>query len=207
MILTDSEILSQMGRGFIQIIPFNREQLGSNSYDVTLGDNLLVYTREYEISNNGAFNYMNPQEQMVQVPLDVKKNNPHILLAIPPEGFVLQPGELYLGNTIEYTESGPFLPQLEGKSSLARLGIVVHLTAGFGDIGFKGHWTLEITVVRPVRIYAGMTIAQIYYMEALGNVDRPYNKKVSAKYHGQKAVPVPSYMWKNFSTESNKPSL
>jgi dCTP deaminase len=74
----------------------------------------------------------------------------------------------------------------------------VHLTAGFGDIGFEGHWTLEITVVKPVRIYAHMPVAQIYYMLPLSNVNRSYANKIDAKYSKQGADPVPSLMWKNF---------
>lgn len=177
MILTDQDILQRMRAGHIQITPFNPDRLGSNSYDLSLGEKLIVYTDTI---------------------LDVAKSNQYEIFSIPREGIILQPGELYLGSTVEYTRSYGLVPQLEGKSSLARLGMSVHLTAGFGDIGFEGHWTLEVTVVKPVRIYAHMPVAQIYYMLPLSNVNRSYANKIDAKYSKQGADPVPSLMWKNF---------
>ena len=81
-------------------------------------------------------------------------------LKIPKEGLLLQPGTLYLGRTLEYTETHGMVPMLEGRSSVGRLGLFVHVTAGFGDIGFCGYWTLEMFAVQPVRIYAGVAICQ-----------------------------------------------
>ena len=177
MILTDTEILKNIDSGNISIIPYNRDRLGTNSYDLSMSNILGVYTG---------------------MTLDVKEDNNFQIFPIPEEGFLLQPGELYIGSTVEYTDSGNLCPQIEGKSSLARLGMSIHITAGFGDIGFKGHWTLEITVVKPLRIYSGMLVAQIFFFKPFGEVSIPYNKKSNAKYCNENTIPMPSAMWKNF---------
>src|SRR5688572_33064186 len=88
--------------------------------------------------------------------------------SIPPEGLVLSPNQLYLGRTSERTETHNLVPQIEGRSSVGRLGLFVHVTAGFGDVGFTGFWTLEMFGVQPIRIYAGVPICQIFYHELTG---------------------------------------
>jgi dCTP deaminase len=103
----------------------------------------------------------------------------------------------YLGVTAEYTETHAHVPFLEGKSSTGRLGIDIHATAGKGDVGFCGHWTLEISVKQPVKIYAGMPIGQLIYFPVDGEIEVKYNKKANAKYSYQGNVPVESMMWKN----------
>jgi dCTP deaminase len=178
MMLTDSDILKHRKDGYIEISSWNEERLGSNSYDLTLSKHLKVYTDDV---------------------LDCKRDNPTLSIIIPDHGFTLKPRELYLGSTVEYTKTHEsIVPQLEGKSSIARLGICIHLTAGFGDCGFAGHWTLDITCVKPVIIYAGMPIAQIYYFMTLGKCIKPYYTKRNAKYNEQGAMPVASAMHKNF---------
>lgn len=177
--LVDSDIIRHRREGLIEITPWSDTNLGSNSYDLTLSKNLLIYSEKT---------------------LDCKKDNPTRLEEITDQGFMLLPNELYLGSTVEYTKAHKTLvPQLEGKSSVARLGICVHLTAGFGDCGFAGHWTLEITCVKPVKIYAGMPIAQIFYFQTMGQCIRPYNRKIGAKYSEQGSLPVASAMHKNFN--------
>ncbi len=176
MILSDSEILKYIENGDIGIQPYDRENLGSNSYDVHLSKHLATYKDDV---------------------LDSKKHNTVDHFEIPQEGFVLQPNELYLGSTEEYTETFKHVPFLEGKSSTGRLGIDIHATAGKGDVGFCGHWTLEISVSKPVRVYAGMPIGQIIYYTVEGETINPYNKKKSAKYHNQSLLPKESMMWKN----------
>jgi dCTP deaminase len=171
MILSDSEIIKQMSFDDIVIIPFNREQLGTNSYDVMLGSTIKTYE--------------NPE-------LDSAGKNAIQVFEIPATGYVLQPGNLYLAVTQEYTETHKCVPYLEGKSSLARLGISIHQTAGKGDVGFCGHWTMEITVAIPVRVYAGMKIGQLIYNEVRGEVLTPYNVKESAKYNNSDASPIES---------------
>lgn len=165
-----------MEKGTIKIVPYDRDQLGSNSYDVHLGKDLARYAdRE----------------------LDAKKHNTIEHFEIPEEGFVLQPHEFYLGVTEEYTETHAHVPFLEGKSSTGRLGIDIHATAGKGDVGFCGNWTLEISVKQPVRVYKGMPIGQLIYFPVDGEIEVKYDQKKNAKYSGQINKPVESMMWKN----------
>lgn len=176
MILSDKQILEEIEKGTIVVEPFNREKLGTNSYDVHLGECLAVY------------------EDNV---LDARKHNQIKKFKIEEEGFVLQPDTLYLGVTQEYTETHAHVPFLEGKSSVGRLGIDIHATAGKGDVGFCNYWTLEISVKQPVRVYAGMPVGQVIYFTVDGDIENYYNKKASAKYNGKLAEPVESMMWKN----------
>lgn len=177
MILSDSRIREAIRRGEIVIRPFRPECLGSNSYDVHLGPYLAVYR--------------DPS-------LDARLDNPVREFRIPPAGYLLEPGQLYLGVTEEYTETHKHVPFLEGKSSVGRLGIDIHSTAGKGDVGFCNHWTLEMSVKLPVRIYAGMPVGQLIYFEVSGGVARPYDRKAGAKYRTVSAHPVPSRMYRNF---------
>ena len=176
MILSDKRIKEEIEKGTIKIEPFERESLGTNSYDVHLGRHLAVYTSRE---------------------LDAKKHNAIEHFEIPEEGYVLQPGVLYLGVTQEYTETHAHVPFLEGKSSTGRLGIDIHATAGKGDVGFCGNWTLEISCKLPVRIYEGMPVGQLIYFPVDGEIEVRYNSKANAKYSGQPNRPVESMMWKN----------
>lgn len=176
MILTDKEILASMEKGLIKLEPFNISCLGTNSYDVHLGKTLAVYEDEV---------------------LDAKTHNKIKTFEIPPEGYVLVPAKFYLGVTLEYTETHSHVPFLEGKSSVGRLGIDIHATAGKGDVGFCNYWTLEISVKQPVRVYAGMPIGQLIYFEVKGDINNFYNKKPNAKYNDKTSIPVESMMFKN----------
>jgi dCTP deaminase len=176
MILTDQKILEEINNGSILIEPFNERSLGSNSYDVHLGRHLLVYKDRV---------------------LDARAHNECQEIIIPENGFLLQPNTLYLGVTEEYTESHKHVPFLEGKSSTGRLGINIHATAGKGDIGYCNTWTLEISCIQPVRVYAGMPIGQIIYFAVDGKVRTSYNNKKGAKYSNRSLKPIESMMWKN----------
>lgn len=176
MILSDTRILEEIEKKTIIIEPYQREKLGSNSYDVHLGKYLAVYKDPV---------------------LDAKKHNEITHFEIPEEGYILEPGQLYLGVTLEYTETHAHVPFLEGKSSTGRLGIDIHATAGKGDVGFCGNWTLEISCKLPVRVYAGMPVGQLIYFPVEGEVAVAYNSKANAKYSGQPNRPVESMMWKN----------
>src|SRR5246127_437630 len=176
MILSDKRILEEIDKGQIIIEPFKRECLGTNSYDVHLGKYLATYRDRV---------------------LDAKLHNEITHFEIPKDGFVLQPNTLYLGVTLEYTETHAHVPFLEGKSSTGRLGIDIHATAGKGDVGFCNAWTLEISCVQPVRVYAGMPIGQLIYFITEGEIKNRYNSKQSAKYNGRTNKPVESMMWKN----------
>jgi dCTP deaminase len=124
--------------------------------------------------------------------MDTKKEPEITNIEIPPEGLVLYPGILYLGHTVERTKCHGLVPVLEGRSSVARCGIQVHMTAGFGDNGFDGQWTLEIQVAFPVRIYAGCQIAQISFHPITGRHGPFYE----GKYQGQQG-PKKSGWWKD----------
>ena len=161
--LTGNEIRIQVEAGNIVIEPFDESNIGPNSYDVRLGDQLAVYR---------------------EVVLDAKAENRTRVFDIPEEGFVLMPGMLYLGKTVEFNGNPAFIPGYEGRSSLGRLGLSSHITAGFGDIGFEGNWTLEISVVQPVRIYPGMKIGQLYWHKPVGEITSKYK----GKYQGQRDI-------------------
>src|SRR3954447_15204976 len=176
MILSDTRILEEIEKRTIVIEPYSRECVGSNSYDIHLGKWLATY-REHI--------------------LDAKKHNEIEYFDIPDEGFVLYPHIFYLGVTQEYTETHNHVPFLEGKSSTGRLGINIHATAGKGDVGFCGNWTLEISVKQPVRVYPGMPIGQLIYFPVEGPVAVPYDQKLSAKYNRQMNKPVESMMFRN----------
>lgn len=176
MILSDKEILENIEKGTILIEPYDRACLGTNSYDVHLGKHLALYKNQI---------------------LDARAHNEIDHFEIGEEGFILQPGMLYLGVTLEYTETHAHVPFLEGKSSTGRLGIDIHATAGKGDVGFCNTWTLEISVAQPVRIYAGMPIGQLIYFDVHGDIENMYNKKSNAKYNQRTDKPVESMMWKN----------
>ena len=176
MIFTDKKIQASIESGDIVIEPFRPDCLGTNSYDVHLGKYLATY--------NDAV-------------LDARRHNQITHFEIPTEGYVLLPNKLYLGVTEEYTETHNSVPFLEGKSSTGRLGIDIHATAGKGDVGFCNHWTLEISVALPVRVYAGMPIGQLIYFAVDGEIEHFYNRKPDAKYNQRTDRPVESMMWKN----------
>jgi len=171
MILSGKEIRKNIGDNII-IEPYNEKQLNPNSYNVRLHEDLVVYTETI---------------------LDMKKQHKTKLFQIPKEGFVMQPGELYLARTFEYTRTQNFVPMLEGRSSIGRLGLFIHITAGFGDVGFNGFWTLEMSCLKPIRIYAGIEIGQIFYHTIAGD----YENYVSKKYQNNQGI-QPSMLYKDF---------
>lgn len=171
MILSGKTIKKKLGED-IFIDPFNENQLNPNSYNLKLHDELLVYEDKI---------------------LDMKKNNTVKKIKIPEEGLVLEPSKLYLGRTVEHTRTEKYVPMLEGRSSIGRLGLFVHVTAGFGDVGFNGFWTLEIFCVQPIRIYSGVEICQIYYHSLEGD----YEKYTSSKYQDNQGIQS-SLLFKDF---------
>jgi len=186
MILSDRNILEAVEKQEIVIDPFDRARLGTNSYDVTLAPAMMEVAPENKHSL-----------------IDCKEDCDWDLFKIQEEGVVLYPGHLYLGVTNEYTESHRDVPFLDGRSSVGRLGIAIHVTAGRGDVGFFGHWTMEIVVVRPIRVYAGMPIGQLIWFRTASPPLVPYDKKPGAKYsaRGRQADPrpAPSKMHLNFT--------
>ena len=176
MILSGKEINKQVENGVIRIDPFNTDQLNPNSYNLRLHSDLLVYDSNI---------------------LDMKKKNTTSPLTIPEDGLLLEPQKLYLGRTIERTATDKYVPMLEGRSSVGRLGLFIHITAGFGDIGFDGFWTLEIFCVQPIRIYSDLEICQIFYH----TIDGDYDLYRSKKYQGNEGV-QPSKLYKDFEENS-----
>lgn len=158
----------------IHIDPFNADRINPNSYNLSLHDELFVYDH---------------------IELDMKKKNGISSLRIPADGLLLEPNRLYLGRTVEYTKTYGLVPMLEGRSSIGRLGLFVHVTAGFGDVGFEGYWTLEMHCIQPVRIYAGVEICQIFYHTIQGE----YTSYKSDKYQKNAGVQE-SMLYKEFSS-------
>lgn len=178
MMLTASAIREEIEKGNIVITPFNEEQLNPNSYNLKLADELLIYDMHYAPMMITNFARMAvPAMYVPDHPIDMFNETPTRKITIPKEGFTLYPGIVYLARTVEFTETHNLIPCIDGRSSIGRLGINVHATAGFGDVGFKGTWTLEISVTQPVTIYPDIEICQIYYQDIRGSVDREYNGK------------------------------
>jgi dCTP deaminase len=171
MILSGKEIMRRLGNE-ITIEPFNKSFLNPNSYNLRLHNELLVYE--------------NPV-------LDMKKENQTKQIIIPEEGLILEPNKLYLGRTVEYTKTENCVPMLEGRSSIGRLGLFIHVTAGFGDVGFSGFWTLEIFCIQPIKVYPNVEICQIYYHTIEGD----YDKYCSGKYQNNKGI-QPSLLFEDF---------
>ena len=171
MILSGKAIAQHMGKEII-IEPYDPKRLNPNSYNLSLHNQLLVYENHQ---------------------LDMTTPNPVKTLTIPETGLVLEPNKLYLGRTNEFTKTDRFVPMLEGRSSIGRLGLFIHVTAGFGDVGFSGYWTLEIFCVQPIRIYPNVEICQIYYHDIQGEYE-PYS---SGKYQNNTGI-QPSLLYKDF---------
>ncbi len=174
-ILTGAEIRKQWAEGRIVIDPYNPAHVGPNSVDVTLAHELQVY--------------------YVGECLDMRKDNPTGPLTVPPEGLVLRPRVLYLASTVERVGSDHYVTYIDGRSSVGRLGIQIHMTAGRGDLGFKNRWTLEIEVVHPVRVYAGSRIGQATFHTVEGDV-----QLYTGRYAKDDGV-VASRMWQGFDAE------
>lgn len=187
-VLVDRDILVAMGRGAIVIRPFDRACLGTNSYDVHLAPTLRVYkSTAYDVDCFGGETLHVGDE-----PLDTRSSRETVDIVIPDDGYVLRPGELYLASTVEHTESHEHVPMLNGRSSTGRLGLSIHVTAGTGDRGFRGPWTMELTVVRPLRVHAGDPIGQLLWLTTSNVPLVPYDQKPSAKYNDAGPLPQPS---------------
>lgn len=189
-ILTDSAILTAVTTGDILIEPFRLDQVNPSSYDLTLGPEVRVY--EDWVDMEGGEQHIYPRSRI----LDVKQEPRTMTFQIPEEGIVLRTGIGYLMHTAERVRSLKYNPVLDGKSSIARLFLQVH-AAGYGDLGFDGQYTLEVTAVHPIRVYAGMRIAQMRFHTMHGEVGRPYSEV--GHYTGEAARgAVASHAWKQF---------
>ena len=176
MILSGHEIRQQLGRNIL-IDPFDESKLNPNSYNLSLHDELLVYE---------------------EVVLDMRKSNRVERVGIPEEGLVLTPNQLYLGRTVERTETHNFVPMIEGRSSIGRLGLFVHVTAGVGDVGFCGYWTLEMFAVQPVKIYPGVQICQLFFHQICGDI----TEYSSTKYQHNHDI-QPSMLYRELASDDD----
>mgnify|MGYP001343368552 FL=1 len=198
MILTGPEIEKQVKAKKIKITPFHKKQVNPASYDLRLGRQVAVYNEAVWTNDNspGATVGDGRHFRSWNGGLDAKKE--HTLSSFEMDrkvGWLLLPGILYLMHTEEVIWTASYVPIIDGKSSIGRLGICVHLTAGFGDPGFNGQYTLEVTTVHPVRVYPGMRFCQIRFHLMEGKV-----KLYEGNYKGLAARgPVASRSWKQFA--------
>jgi dCTP deaminase len=177
MILSGEEISRNLGKN-IKIDPYNPDNINPNSYNLTLHHDVVTYE---------------------EVVLDMRKSNRVRRMVIPESGLVLEPNRLYLGRTVERTETHNHVPMIEGRSSIGRLGLFVHVTAGFGDVGFKGFWTLEMFAVQPVKIYPGVAICQIFYHQ----IDGAIKEYKSNKYQNNTDI-QPSLLYKELNPSAEE---
>lgn len=171
MILSDKEIQKQLGET-IFIEPFHEKQLNPNSYNLKLHNELLVYKDHT---------------------LDMKKNNETEKLIIPEEGLLLEPNKLYLGRSVEFTKTDKYVPMIKGRSSIGRLGMSIHITAGLGNVGSAIFWTLEIYVIQPLIIYPNVEVCQIYFQ----TIEGEHTIYKSNKYQNNEGI-QPSLLYKDF---------
>ncbi len=158
--LSGNEIIKEIQNNNITIKPFNKILVNPNSYNMTLSDELLVYTDDV---------------------LDCAKDNKVKKIKIPKEGYILAPNTLYLAKTNEFTGSDKYVQMISGRSSIGRIGLTVHTGAGFGSIGFKGTWTLGLTCSLPTKIMPNMELCQLYFYPLIGNNNKSYNGKYQNK--------------------------
>lgn len=175
MILSGLEIKKNLGTN-IHIEPFCESRLNPNSYNLRLHNQLFIYDEPV---------------------LDMKKKHKTKTINISETGLKLEPGILYLGRTVEYTKTEKYVPMLEGRSSIGRLGLYIHVTAGFGDIGFEGYWTLELQCVQPIIVYPNVDICQIFYHTLEGE----YEKYNSGKYQKNNGIQA-SMLYKDFEDKN-----
>ena len=186
MVLSDRTIRAEIEAGRIEIEPYDPSMIQPSSIDVRVD-------RKFRVFHNARHPY-----------IDVRQPMEDLTELVEAEGdrpFILHPGEFVLGQTLErVTLPDDLVARLEGKSSLGRLGLLIHSTAGFVDSGFSGNLTLELSNVAnlPITIYHGMPIGQMSFMRMDGPVETPYgSRETSSKYQGQ-AEPTPSRFYKNF---------
>jgi dCTP deaminase len=189
VVLSDRTIERLLGEGRIEIEPYDPNLLQPSSVDVRVD-------RYFRVFHNARYPFIDvrePQEELTEL-VEVEGDTP----------FILHPGEFVLGSTLERVRlPDDLVARLEGKSSLGRLGLLIHSTAGFIDPGWDGHVTLELSNVAnlPITIYYGMKIGQLSFVQLTEPASAPYGSDgLGSKYQGQRG-PTPSRYWKNFSEE------
>jgi dCTP deaminase len=187
MVLSDRTIRRLIAEGRIGIDPFDEELVQPSSVDVRVD-------RLFRVFRNSRYPFIDVKKPMEDLTELVEVGDSE-------QPFILHPGEFVLGSTLErITLPDDLVARLEGKSSLGRLGLLIHSTAGFIDPGWDGHVTLELSNVAnlPITIYVGMKIGQLSFVQLSEPAERPYGATaLGSKYQGQ-AGPTPSRYWKNF---------
>ena len=173
MILTGSQIRKEVLNKRIHLSPFDENNLNPNSYNFRLGNVLKIYKQKI---------------------LDAAKPMDFEEIIIPEEGYVIQPNQLYLGHTIEEMGSDFFVPIMQARSSIGRLGLYIYLNSGLGDLGFKKQWTLELHAIHPLKVYPGMKIGQMLFWKPLGEINL-----YQGKYKDSRGPEV-SQIWRDFKS-------
>lgn len=212
-ILSDSAISSAVERGDIRIDPFTSAHINPASYDLTLGDEVTVYkhwvgyNENYDVRPKFGISIADvtgkPRDgsdmfAVRDTVLDVRKEPETVSFKIDPnQGWILKPGIGYLMHTRERIWTEKYVPIVDGKSSIGRLFVQIHATAGYGDPGFDGQYTLEVIVQHPIRVYPGMRIGQIRFHTLEGELSKTY--KATGNYKGEHAKgAVGSQAWRQF---------
>ncbi len=193
-VLSDRDIRAAIDAGEIVIRPYDPQDLQPSSVDLHLD-------RRFRVFRNNRYPYIDVRQ--------VQPDLTELLSVADDEPFILHPGEFVLGQTLEWSElPNNLVARLEGKSSLGRLGLLIHSTAGYVDPGWKGNLTLELSNVAnlPIALYYGMKIGQISFFRMSSEVDRPYGSpELGSKYQGQ-SEPTASAFHRDFSNGSDKPA-
>lgn len=188
MILSDRTIKEELAAKRVVIEPFEERALQPSSVDLRLDRYFRVF-RNHTMGHIDVRQNLEELTELVEVPAD--------------DVFILHPGEFVLGSTLERVQlPDDLVARLEGKSSLGRLGLLIHSTAGFVDAGWNGQLTLELSNVAtlPITLYPNMRIGQISFIRMTTPADQPYgDSNLFSKYQGQRG-PVPSRYWENFAT-------
>ena len=186
MLLSDADLRKELEAGRLVLDPWDPAMLQPSSVDVRLD-------RFFRVFQNSRYTHIDPRQQQDELTTAVEPDD--------DDPFVLHPGEFVLGSTFEHVGlPDDLVARIEGKSSLGRLGLLIHSTAGFIDAGFGGHITLELSNVAnlPITLYPGMKIGQISFLRMTTPADQPYgSSSVGSKYQGQRG-PTPSRYWENF---------
>jgi dCTP deaminase len=189
LVLSDRTIRQEIEAGRIVFDPYEPQMVQPSSVDVRVDNRFRVF-------HNARYPYIDVRQEMEDLT--------ELVEVAPDAPFILHPGEFVLGQTLERVRlPDDLVARLEGKSSLGRLGLLIHSTAGFVDAGFEGNLTLELSNVAnlPITIYQGMPIGQISFMRMDGPVESPYgSRETGSKYQGQ-AEPTPSRFHLNFDAE------
>ncbi len=186
MLLSDRDIMSEIEGGRVSLDPFDPAMIQPSSIDVRLD-------RFFRVFENHRYPHIDPAEAQDELTREVEPDG--------EEPFILHPGEFVLGSTYEVVGlPDDIAARLEGKSSLGRLGLLTHSTAGFIDPGFTGHVTLELANVAnlPIKLWPGMKIGQLCFFRLSSPAEHPYgSEKYGSRYQGQRG-PTPSRSWQNF---------